>query len=190
MSHACELVGSNQACSKDYYNSRILTFFALLQASLYLTLLSSATMRLSLLLSFVFASSVSASLDLFGTTQTPFFTDASSHYGDPKDGCMPDEQMFKIQGIEGDLCTPECDASGQCPSDVPAGVTAHPMCGLSSPTGEKYCVLLCQPGVMGRGDSDCGDAKCRSVKGQPGVGICTYDISQDEIEMDGLAGAW
>ncbi|CAB9499483.1 expressed unknown protein [Seminavis robusta] len=114
-----------------------------------------------------------------------------SHYGNPKNGCAADEKMFRVMGIDGDLCTPPCGAGDSCPTDVPDGVTAHPMCGLKTPDGTKYCLLLCQPTKGQLGDGMCGDAKCRSVKGQPGVGICTYDIGDEngEVEIEG-AGAW
>ena len=133
---------------------------------------------------------------LSGMAQDPLWFLEGSHYGNPNQGCQPDEKMFRVQGIDGDLCTPPCDDQGKCPTDVPTGVTAHPLCGLNSPDGTQYCVLLCQPSsnVNVAVDADmCGDAKCRTIKGQPGVGICTYDIEDDdddEEEEDMEAGAW
>lgn len=104
--------------------------------------------------------------------------EAGSHYGNPEDGCQADEKMFQIQGVDGDLCTPQCDEAGQCPTDVPEGVTARPLCGLKTQDGTQYCVLLCQPSELLRASAgQCGDATCRTIKGQPGVGICTYDVS-------------
>jgi hypothetical protein len=44
-----------------------------------------------------------------------------THYGDPKDGCMSDEQEVTIQGVQGDFCTPKCGFFKPCPKDIPAG---------------------------------------------------------------------
>ena len=96
----------------------------------------------------------------------------SSHYGDPKDGCMSDEQSITIQGVTGDFCSPACTGilKTKCPADVPAGVTASPQCALQDQSGNKYCVLLCTPSVE---DDQCGDkASCKPIQGQ---GVCTYD---------------
>ena len=49
-----------------------------------------------------------------------------------------------------DFCSPKCNSSGTCPSDVPKGDTATPECALRTTTGDKYCALICQS------DSDCG----------------------------------
>ena len=87
------------------------------------------------------------------------------------------------------VCSPTCDASGGCPSDVPDGVTARPTCALENrATGEKYCVLICQSSSLDGalrgtttttrtttlGNGQCGDASCQMV--QAGLGICTWDI--------------
>lgn len=126
----------------------------------------------------------------------------TEHYGNPNNGCANDEKMFRVQGIPGTLCTPQCNNQGQCPTDVPDGVTAQPLCALSTPTGTHYCVLICQTNENNDNDNGidndnnnggCGDAKCRSIKNQPGKGICTYDKEEDEDEdeEDGnFAGAW
>eukprot|EP00546_Thalassionema_frauenfeldii_P014747 CAMPEP_0178930394 /NCGR_PEP_ID=MMETSP0786-20121207/21196_1 /TAXON_ID=186022 /ORGANISM="Thalassionema frauenfeldii, Strain CCMP 1798" /LENGTH=145 /DNA_ID=CAMNT_0020606887 /DNA_START=73 /DNA_END=510 /DNA_ORIENTATION=- len=94
------------------------------------------------------------------------------HYGPPDGGCKNDEQTFQIQGVPGKICTPRC-ALGQCPGDLPDGVTASPLCALSTPDGTKYCALICQPsGLLRSADDGCGDATCQPIQG---VGICTYD---------------
>jgi len=96
-------------------------------------------------------------------------SDANGHYGDPSAGCMADEKAVQITGVAGDVCTPAC-AGTTCPTDVPSGVTATPVCALQDPTGNKYCILECTPGQ--KEDTQCGTASCKSVQG---VGICTYD---------------
>ena len=101
--------------------------------------------------------------------QDRFTVTAGTHYGDPKNGCLSDEQAVQIQGVTGDFCTPPCK-SMSCPSDVPSGVTATPTCALQTTTGTKYCALLCNP--SGNGDECGSEASCKSISG---VGICTYD---------------
>eukprot|EP00566_Odontella_aurita_P026274 CAMPEP_0113533780 /NCGR_PEP_ID=MMETSP0015_2-20120614/4799_1 /TAXON_ID=2838 /ORGANISM="Odontella" /LENGTH=174 /DNA_ID=CAMNT_0000432879 /DNA_START=57 /DNA_END=582 /DNA_ORIENTATION=- /assembly_acc=CAM_ASM_000160 len=77
--------------------------------------------------------------------------DGSPHYGDPtKGGCLKDEHAFKINGIPGGICSSKCTAFHPCPTDVPEGVTAQPMCALKSPTGEMYCALICSPKEEGQ----------------------------------------
>lgn len=67
---------------------------------------------------------------------------ASTHYEKPP--CRSDEVEASVQGSNGELCAPSCDASGACPSDVPAGTTAKPACVLQdSSSGQKYCALQC-----------------------------------------------
>ena len=73
-----------------------------------------------------------------------------THYGNPSTGCKSDEQALRVQGLSGYSCSPKCDSTGSCPSDVPTGDTATPECALHSTTGDKYCALICQS------DSDCG----------------------------------
>jgi hypothetical protein len=106
--------------------------------------------------------------------------DPTTHYASPSDGCMADETPFQITGVPGGLCAPKC-AFGQCPGDVPDGTTAKPQCVLSNPaTGDKYCALICTPSAGLRAtasDGDCGPATCQPV--QDGIGICTYDVSQE-----------
>jgi hypothetical protein len=93
---------------------------------------------------------------------------STSHYEDPKDGCQDDEMSIRIQGIDGAVCSPECDG-GTCPTDVPSGVTAKPQCALKTSTGDQYCALICDPD----GDNTCGEnASCKPISG---LGICTYD---------------
>merc|ERR1719240_830964 len=67
-----------------------------------------------------------------------------THYGNPANGCLADEQAVRIQGLSGTFCSPDC-ASAACPTDVPTGVTAHPQCALKATTGDKKCALICSP---------------------------------------------
>ena len=61
----------------------------------------------------------------------------------PSTGCESDEQAVRVQGLSGDFCSPKCDSTGSCPSDVPTGDTATPVCFLETATGDKYCALIC-----------------------------------------------
>lgn len=58
------------------------------------------------------------------------------HYQDPaKHSCLPDEDTedVPLQGVleRGVFCSPRC-ATNQCPVDVPANVSATPLCVISS----------------------------------------------------------
>eukprot|EP00467_Chlorarachnion_reptans_P026206 CAMPEP_0114525276 /NCGR_PEP_ID=MMETSP0109-20121206/22328_1 /TAXON_ID=29199 /ORGANISM="Chlorarachnion reptans, Strain CCCM449" /LENGTH=133 /DNA_ID=CAMNT_0001706827 /DNA_START=15 /DNA_END=416 /DNA_ORIENTATION=- len=99
------------------------------------------------------------------------FANATTHYGDPKQGCMSDEIAVQIQGVAGDFCTPACSLIKACPTDVPTGVKATPQCALQASQGGKYCALICNP--SNKNDDQCGtNASCKAISG---VGICTYD---------------
>ena len=113
-----------------------------------------------------------------------------SHYGAPP-ACESDELALRIQGIPGQVCAPQCTDFSPCPTDVPDGVTATPMCALKdASTDTQYCVLLCQAGGGGGGsnelavgDDQCGDATCQEVKGQGGIGVCTYGGDDDNASF-------
>ena len=94
-----------------------------------------------------------------------------THYGDPKTGCESDEQAVQVQGLSGDFCSPACK-SGSCPTDVPSGDTAKPQCALQTPTGDKYCALICEPSALSANgaNGECGTGTCQSIQG---VGLCT-----------------
>ena len=87
---------------------------------------------------------------------------------------MSDEKNLSVTGVGGFLCSPPCDVSNHCPTDVPAGSKGKPTCALQAPTpsgGKKnYCVLECSPTTS---DAQCGtSASCKPIQG---LGICTYD---------------
>jgi len=95
----------------------------------------------------------------------------TTHYGDPKTGCMKDEQAVQVQGLKGDFCSPPCTGllKRNCPTDVPSGVTATPECALQdASTKDKYCALTCKPTESGQ----CGTGTCQRV--ELGIGLCTY----------------
>jgi len=108
----------------------------------------------------------------------------STHYGDPKLGCLSDEMEVQIQGLGGDFCTSSCGLFKRCPPDVPDGVSAKPQCTLKeSGTMKEFCALICAPeeavanGVIvdqAVADAQCGDNASCKVAGV-GVGLCTYD---------------
>jgi len=70
-----------------------------------------------------------------------------THYGDPTTGCMSDEMNVTVTGLTGDFCSPPCDASQNCPTDVPTGCKAVGQCVLDVNGGANptYCALICDP---------------------------------------------
>jgi len=88
-----------------------------------------------------------------------------SHYEVPP--CQSDEEAIQVEGISGDFCAPDCTNS-DCPTDVPAGVTAQPQCILQSQSGGKSCALVCNPSDS---TNECGAGSCQAIQG---TGICTY----------------
>ena len=122
----------------------------------------------------------------FADTDTTGAEDVLQHYGSPSDGCEEDEKSFQISGIPGGVCARKCTDFLPCPTDVPDGVSATPMCALQeAATGNQYCVLVCRTANGSKTmsvlrnmlrDGQCGDAMCRPVEGQDGLGICTYDV--------------
>ena len=93
-----------------------------------------------------------------------------THYGNPASGCLPDEMELQISGIGGVACAPSCQGLFKhCPMDVPAGVTAPPVC-LISVDKKKKCTLNCEVGY----DLPCGPSmKCIDI-GAFGAGFCRY----------------
>jgi len=108
----------------------------------------------------------------------------TTHYGDPKAGCLSDEIEVQVQGLGGDFCSSTCSLFKPCPTDVPSSVTAMPMCALKEAgTLKEYCALVCAPAedvVDGqirdqkKADGACGASASCKMAGA-GVGICTYD---------------
>ncbi|KAG7343629.1 hypothetical protein IV203_021637 [Nitzschia inconspicua] len=120
-------------------------------------------------------------------TRSATSTATASHYEKPP--CQnDDEKAVEIMGIDGMFCSPSCKDTA-CPSDVPDGVTAIPTCALQSPTGEKYCAILCSPSDDGDNNSiasdgsmeggECGPMMCQPIPQAQGMGICVY-TTQDQ----------
>jgi hypothetical protein len=102
-----------------------------------------------------------------------------THYGDPKTGCESDEQATRVQGFSGDFCSPT-DVPGQCPTDVPSGVTAKPGCAYKTTTGMcAICALICTPSALqsNGANCECGTGTCQSIQGQ---GLCTYAAAKTD----------
>merc|ERR1711988_1733987 len=99
--------------------------------------------------------------------------------GDPKTGCESDEQSVQVQGVPGDFCSPACKGSS-CPTDMPQGDTATPTCALQTPTGAKYCALICTPSAFASNgaNGECGTGTCQAISG---TGICTYASSKPAL---------
>merc|ERR1712166_1419211 len=102
-----------------------------------------------------------------------------THYGDPKTGCESDEKSVQVQGVSGDFRSPPCTSSA-CPTDIPSGVTAKPTCALQTPTGDKYCALICTPSqIRSNGATgECGSGSCQGIQG---TGLCTYATSSPDM---------
>merc|ERR1711966_355918 len=97
----------------------------------------------------------------------------SCHYDDPfqSAGCKAGEMNITVQGIPGSFCSPKCDASGACPTDVCPGTVAKPTCVLQDSGGNKYCGLVCDPKGKGTTCSSDEHMKCEAIQG---TGLCTY----------------
>ena len=117
---------------------------------------------------FLLLATVACALEL---TTVKFVGGAANptHYGDPKPAgsCQSDELAIQVTGVAGDFCSPSC-TSAACPTDVPTGVTANPLCALQTSTGDKYCALICKPA----GSNQCGTGTCKAIQG---TGVCTYN---------------
>jgi cathepsin L len=104
-----------------------------------------------------------------GPAPAPTPTPAGGHYGKPP--CQDDEMQGDVVdgsgATVGSVCAPEC-AGGVCPTDVPEGTAAQPMCALQDQdTGKQYCALACYL------DSGCPDeASCTMIGGL--FGVCLY----------------
>jgi len=103
---------------------------------------------------------------------------STPHYEKPP--CQSDETQASVQGAGGDLCAPKCDASGECPTDVPPGTTDKPQCVLQDQSGDKYCALTCILGGCPSG------AKCAHIGGI--MGICVYPESESSTPKKMLSG--
>jgi C1A family cysteine protease len=102
---------------------------------------------------------------------TPPAPPGEGHYEKPSPGCHADEDAIKIQGLNGDFCSPECSPTTACPA-APGGATAVPQCilesqGSSSPTN---CALICGGGG-GHGGTCPTGATCQQIQN---TGICLY----------------
>lgn len=95
---------------------------------------------------------------------------SSSHYEEPP--CQSDEREVGVQGIPGVMCSRTCTNS-QCPSDVPAGVSASTQCVLKDSQGDRYCALECSS------DDDCDKRHGASCQILQSFGLCAYAQSQN-----------
>merc|ERR1712134_48652 len=131
-----------------------------------------------------YATSKPALADSFVTTLSVEIGTNPTHYGDPKTGCESDEKAVQVQGVSGDFCSPPCK-NGSCPTDMPKGDTATPTCALQTPTGGKYCALICTPSEFANNgaNGECGTGTCQAIQG---TGICTYAASLEASESKAL----
>merc|ERR1740117_204633 len=95
------------------------------------------------------------------------------HYEDPSQGsCRSDEKAIELTGIPGAFCAPSCSTTAPCPTDVPDGASARPMCCISTSGSAtpSLCALICSPTAA---SSQCPDgAACHKIQTS---GVCTYD---------------
>merc|ERR1712193_226705 len=108
-----------------------------------------------------------------------------THYGDPKTGCESDEKAVQVQGVSGDFCSPPC-TNAACPTDKPQGDTATPTCALQTPTGAKYCALICTPSAFASNgaNGECGTGTCQAIQG---AGLCTYAMGKPALAQGFVA---
>lgn len=99
----------------------------------------------------------------------------STHYSDPfQGGCLSDEAMILVEGMQGATCAPACSLLRACPHDMPSGMTGTPECALTDViSAEKYCAIICSATTdyanLRLGDGACGNgASCMAFMG---VGI-------------------
>lgn len=98
---------------------------------------------------------------------------SDSHYTNPKYGCRSDERKVELggkgYGVPGAFCAPTCDFNSStptCPTDIPEGTDAKPVCAHDS--GKDYCYLECD-----RVGKQCGySATCKYSEF---AYVCTYD---------------
>ena len=101
---------------------------------------------------------------------------------DAEGGCLADEIMGAIPGVNGRFCAPECPSTtpppynSTCPTDKPRTfynqtTTAEGFCILNS-GGKFYCALECGENV-GVNVTCPRDAQCVNTT-KPGEKICTY----------------
>ena len=111
----------------------------------------------------------------------------TGHYGNPRDGCLADEQAISIVGVKGRVCAPRC-SNGKgvfkpCPKDTPSGATeVIPTCGMfNAVTLESYCILLCSPITAAK--NPCGKgASCKFPSGyDKDGGLCMYDDDSERL---------
>ncbi|CAE7296582.1 XCP1 [Symbiodinium sp. CCMP2592] len=95
------------------------------------------------------------------------------HYEKPP--CQKDETQAEVEGAGGSVCAPKCN-TGSCPTDVPEGTTAKPMCILQDESsGDKYCALACIVGGCPDG------SKCVHLSSL--LGVCIYPDSSSSMKL-------
>ncbi|GAB5362471.1 hypothetical protein AAMO2058_000799600 [Amorphochlora amoebiformis] len=107
-------------------------------------------------------------------------------YGDPRDGCLYEEEIMQIDTVMGDYCAPSC-SNDPCPENLPQGVKAGPQCALfDSRSQKRFCVLTCTVQASSSKINECGiNSSCKNASG---VGVCTYDVFQKKKKKGGLLG--
>jgi hypothetical protein len=83
--------------------------------------------------------------------------------------CPFDQQCFMVMGVDGEFCSPMCEAMA-CPDNQLS--SAAPACALVEEGGREpvHCVLICDP-LLAREQCPAG-MSCKQVPDIP-VGICT-----------------
>jgi hypothetical protein len=100
-------------------------------------------------------------------------------YGDPYKGpCEAGEKSVQITGVPGEMCCPECSATSPCPTNVPAGTTAHPQCALGAPgQPPSMCALICAGNNVFTGQTELNNLACPAGADCHPISttaICTY----------------
>mmetsp|Transcript_24096 Transcript_24096/g.25852 ORF Transcript_24096/g.25852 Transcript_24096/m.25852 type:complete len:211 (+) Transcript_24096:46-678(+) len=120
-------------------------------------------------------------------TPTTIPTAMATHYEKPP--CQADETAVLIQGVDGTFCAPACkdddtdDDTNPCPTDVPSGVKLTPQCILNSPSGGKYCAILCN--AVGNAGSCGSEMQCAPIPHNSNrIGLCDYAIDSNNSDQD------
>jgi len=92
----------------------------------------------------------------------------SSDYG-PCDACAVGEQPLQLEEVDGCFCGPQCDDMN-CPAASEG--TALAQCAAGGDMGAMFCVLVCDPAMMGMCPTGmvCDDVPAAGE----GVGVCTF----------------
>merc|ERR1712146_45074 len=83
-----------------------------------------------------------------------------AYYGVPP--CRSDEQNVDMGGTQ--ICSPYCSDNDPCPTDVPAGTTATPVCSDNAEANDRICFLTCTEEQSCPAGASCHEGVCSYPK--------------------------